>query len=81
MSAMQRAPVEMTDRAPPLSRGSSRLERSGTLLAVSVRGPHEVSSEITANTLGTAGVVARSMSLWKDRSGPSSARDSARRER
>jgi len=40
-----------------------------------------ISSEITANALGTAGVVARSMSLWQGRSEPSAARDSAHREK
>ena len=40
-----------------------------------------ISSEITANTLGTAGVVARSMSLWQGRSEPSTAPEPDRREK
>jgi hypothetical protein len=40
-----------------------------------------VSSEITANALGTAGVVARSMWLWEGHPQPSAARDSADREK
>ncbi len=38
-----------------------------------------ISSEITANALGIAGLVARSMSQWQGRSEPSAARDSASR--
>ena len=35
-----------------------------------------ISSEITANAIGTAGIVSRSMSLWKGRSEPSDIGDS-----
>jgi hypothetical protein len=40
-----------------------------------------ISCEISSNALGTAGVVARSMSLWQGRSEPSAARDLARNEK
>ena len=40
-----------------------------------------ISSEITANAIGTAGVVARTMSLWRGHSEPSIAKDAACREK
>ena len=40
-----------------------------------------ISSEITANALGIAGVVDRSMSQWQCRSEPSAAGDSSYREK